>query len=73
MAKPFQVVVLVTATTTIAIAIRSLADVRRAQTSGLASNSKEVELTGKPDKGRRLWANWRFAMVSKDEGFPTAY
>lgn len=56
MANPLQVV-LVTATATIAIPIRGLADVRRAQTSGLASNPKEVELTGKPDKDRRLWAN----------------
>ena len=73
MADPMQVA-LATATAAAETAARALAEVRRAQVSGLASKPKELELSGKPEEDRRLWGDWRFAMVqflaSKDESFP---
>ena len=67
-------VALATATAAAETAARALAEVRGAQVSGLASKPKELELSGKPEEDRRLWSDWRFAMVqflaSKDESFP---
>ena len=52
----------------------ALAEVRRAQVQGLASKPKELELTGRPEEDRRLWADWRFAathyLASKDSAYP---
>ena len=48
-------VALATATAAAETAARALAEVRRAQVSGLASKPKELEPSGKPEEDRRLW------------------
>ena len=54
-------------------AMQALAEVRRAQVQGLATKPKELELSGRPEEDRRLWADWRFAMThylgSKDQQY----
>ena len=54
-------------------ATQALTEVRRAQVQGLATKPKELELSGRPEEDRRLWADWRFAMThylaSKDQQY----
>ena len=68
-------VALATATAAAESAAMALAEIRRSQVSGLASKPKELELTGRPEEDRRLWGDWRFAMIqylaSKDGKYPT--
>lgn len=61
---------LATATAAAQTAAAALEEVRRGQTAGLATKPKELELSGRPEEDRRLWADWRFAatqfLASKD-------
>ena len=61
---------LATATAAAQSAAAALEEVRRAQTASSATKPKELELTGRPEEDRRLWADWRFAatqfLASKD-------
>jgi len=64
-----------TATAAAQSAAAALEEVRRAQTASLATKPKELELTGRPEEDRRLWADWRFAatqfLASKDGAYLT--
>ena len=64
---------LAAATAAAETATQALAEVRRAQVQGLATKPKELELSGRPEEDRRLWADWRFAMThylgSKDQQY----
>lgn len=64
---------LATATAAAQSATAALEEVRRAQTAGLATKPKELELSGRPEEDRRLWADWRFAatqfLASKDGAY----
>ena len=66
-------IALATATAAAQSAAAALEEVRRAQTAGLATKPKELELCGRPEEDRRLWADWRFAatqfLASKDGSY----